>query len=625
MKKILKNNIFINILIIFCISILIEGSLVLYSCIANRVFSKLHLIKNDTIEISKENIDFVFEDNNCNLMVKNLEDMTVYNICLDLKNENPDVYMRVLFNNDAKFMPKENKNATKFKVYFLSGVSLKDFTINFSKDSIDISNIDKIEINSNIDYLSRFKFSFIRVCCIFLVLSGIYLTIKLFKTTNKREIDIKEEKIFLCLGLIFGLIFVFINLPQVRYDEHAHIWRAYELASGHVVSSSNHDFPSSLKKLFENADGSYPNRHMTYEIIKEQLNVELNKNETEKMSVGATGSLTFMSYIPQMVGAFVGKLLNAKPIILLWIIRIFNLIAYIVLIYWAIKLIPSKKWKKILLVISLFPMSLNLAASASPDAVILSWTLLAIAYTMKLKYSRENIRLRQTALLGVMYMVPAVCKIVYIPLVLLFWILPKGKFKNCKERVWYFILCSLIVFVPYIILNKIVKMGNYDIAIRSNALENLLFTIADPLRTINTVALSVYNQLSTWLLEMIGGWNTVGIVSIIILLLSVFISLNEDNDYEYKLTKKDVIIIMIIIAIEVVGVIAAMYIGWTQAKETVIDGIQGRYFLPAIPLIMILANSNKMKLNIKNKNAKFAIIMGAMYLCICIYTIVISI
>ncbi|MGN1300028.1 MAG: DUF2142 domain-containing protein [Clostridia bacterium] len=626
MKKILKNNIFISILIIFCISILIEGALVLYGFFSNKVFSRLHLIDNNTIEIGKDNIDFILEDSNYNLKVKNLDNVTVYNICLDLKKENQDVYMRVLFNNDAKFMPKENKNATKFKVYFLSGIQMEEFAINFSKDSIDINNIEKVEINSNIEYLTQFKFSFIRVLCIFLVLGGIYLTIKLFKFTNKREINIKEEKIFLCMGLIFGLTFVFINLPQVRYDEHAHLWKAYELASGKIISSATHEFPSSLRNLFENEDGSYPNRHMTYETIKEQMNVKLDKNETEPMSVGYTGSLTPISYMPQMIGAFIGKLFNAKPIILLWIVRIFNLIAYITLIYWAIKLMPSKKWKKILLIISLFPMSLNLAASSSPDAVILSWTLLAIAYTMKLKYSKENINVKQTVMLGIMYMIPAVCKVVYIPLVLLFWTLPKDKFKNSKERVCHFILCSLIVVVPYLVLNKIAKMGNYDIAIRANALENLLFTFADPLRALNTVVSSVYSQLSTWLFEMIGGWNTVGIISIIILLLAVFISVDEeDDDDEYKLTKRDIIIIMIIIAIEVVGVIAAMYIGWTQAKETVIDGVQGRYFLPIIPLIMILANKHKIKLNVKNKNAKFAIIMGAMYLCICIYTIVISI
>ena len=124
MKKILKNNIFISTLIIFCISILIEGALVLYGFFSNKVFSRLHLIDNNTIEIGKDNIDFILEDSNYNLKVKNLDNVTVYNICLDLKKENQDVYMRVLFNNDAKFMPKENKNATKFKVYFLSGIQM---------------------------------------------------------------------------------------------------------------------------------------------------------------------------------------------------------------------------------------------------------------------------------------------------------------------------------------------------------------------------------------------------------------------------------------------------------------------------------------------------------------------
>jgi len=48
--------------------------------------------------------------------------------------------------------------------------------------------------------------------------------------------------------------------------------------------------------------------------------------------------------------------------------------------------------------------------------------------------------------------------------------------------------------------------------------------------------------------------------------------------------------------------------GWTKPNATVIDGLQSRYFIPIIPLLLILISNNIIKINIKNENLIYVIL-----------------
>lgn len=626
MKQVLKNKIVRIILCILIVSFVLEGFIVCYNIIMKKIFSKYHMINNETIEIQLEDTNIYMDNGKYYIEINDVNNQEIYNISLNMKDKSNDVYLRVLFNNDARFIPKENKDATKYKVYFLSGLKTSEFKLEFPENTIDIENINNIHINDNIDYMPKSGVSFIRITAMFFIMLSIYLIFIVIKKLNKKEYKFKTEKIFLFLSLTVGLVFVFVNLPQARYDEHAHFWRAYEISNGYVASRVEHEFPKSIKKLFENEDGSYPNKNMTYNTIKAKLSEKLNKEDKQQMAVGATAGNSPISYIPQTIGVFLGRILNLQPIIILWIGRIFNLLAYSLIIYLAIKIMPNKKWKMIWLLIGIFPMSITLAASLSPDTIILSWTLLAISYVMKLKYEEKNISVKQIALLGFLFMIPAMCKIVYAPLILIFFTIPKEKFKDSKSRILSFIICILLIILPYMGIKHMLSSGNGEIAIRTNSLENILFVVSDPIRTIGTMVSSLYTETSTWLFEMIGGYNTAIIISIFIFVLMLFTAFkSEPEEEKYKLNKKDKIIIALIIFIEIAEIVGGLYIAWTEAKQTIVDGVQGRYFLPVIPLIMMVLSKGIFKINIKNEKLKTIFAILIMYITVVIYTITLSI
>ena len=604
-----------QLVIALIISLIIELGIMLYNVVINKIYTKFNFIGNNSIEISKQDLNIEIENNETNIKVKNISNTKIYNIALILNKENKDVYMRVIMNNDAKFMPKENAKATKFKVYYLKGIETNEFSINYGEETIEPDSIEKIVINDNLDYMPKIEFSVIQFLIIFIILEIIFIISLLYKMSETKNIKIKKEILFLYMALFIGIIFVFINVPQIRYDEHAHFWRAYEIARGNIISRTTNELPNSVIELFKRNDGTYPNKEFNYETLKEKISEPLNEENKIAFPVGATGSLTPISYIPQVIGILIGRVLNFSPMVILWLARMANLLCYIALVFLAIKIMPFEKWKWIIMIIALFPMTMNLAATVSPDTIIISTTLLAISYVFYLKDVVKKITMKNMILLGILFMIPIVCKIVYFPLCLLVFILPKDKFENKLKRNLYYILTALIIFVTYFALNKLVAKGDYAIAIRTNMTEQILFTISDLSRDFVTAINTFYSESSLYFFELIGGWNTINIISVVFFIILLFVMFNKEST-QYEFNRKEKNIVLAIIIIQALGVIAAMYLGWTQARQTTVEGIQGRYFLPILPLLCMLICRNKFDCKIKNKEMKFIIALIVIYIII---------
>lgn len=346
----------------------------------------------------------------------------------------------------------------------------------------------------------------------------------------------------------------------------------------------------------------------------------LNKEDAQPFPVGATGSLTIVSYLPQTVGVTIGRILNLQPIIILWLGRITNLLAYIALIFLSIKIIPSEKFKAIVMIISLLPMSLNLAATLSPDTIIIATTVFAISYVLYLKFKKDKITLIDIIILGISCMIPTICKAVYFPMCLMLWILPKEKFEG-RKNISYLLFFAIII-VPYIIFKKLSKFGTYAISIRSNMMEQCLFAISDLTRDFEIAINTMYSEFSKYLFEVIGGWNTIDFVSIVfllILLMAIFTKSKENEKYSFN--KKDKIICAIIILIEFLEIMAALYLSWTQGKQKIVEGVQGRYFLPLLPILCVVLSKNKLKYSIKNKSIKYILCLSVCYLIIFTFSI----
>ena len=104
---------------------------------------------------------------------------------------------------------------------------------------------------------------------------------------------------------------------------------------------------------------------------------------------------------------------------------------------------------------------------------------------------------------------------------------------------------------------------------------------------------------SKYILSMFGG--EVGLNEHVILhtfvpYVFIVISLMAgilNEEIKNKFSKFQTIII-VLIALAIIGLVfTSLYIQWTETTEVVIKGVQGRYFLPILPLILLLLRKAK--------------------------------
>lgn len=118
------------------------------------------------------------------------------------------------------------------------------------------------------------------------------------------------------------------------------------------------------------------------------------------------------------------------------------------------------------------------------------------------------------------------------------------------------------------------------------------------------------------------GWNEFAsldtLFPLIVGLLFIYINVSDET-MRKKLTKYQKIIITLII-LAIIGLIfTSLYIQWNTAEDIIIRGVQGRYFIPIIPLLTFLICSN-LKLKTEHTEDGLNKITGIGICITCMYT-----
>lgn len=268
--------------------------------------------------------------------------------------------------------------------------------------------------------------------------------------------------------------------------------------------------------------------------------------------------------------------------------RIINMIIAIFLLYAAIKIMPFGKLG--MLISMCFPIAIEGFTSMSPDAITISVAYLFTAYVLNIVFNKEKmVRKVDVFVLAVLSILISLCKIVYLPLVGLLLLIPREKFKTRKQQV----LTVGIIMTISIIANLVwlgvssMYLSMYKDGNSGDQLSTLLHNPIEYLQRLFTT-ISVFG--GDYIYSLLGselGWNEFAYMYTLFPLLFglLFIYANtSDESIKVRLTKYQNIIIGLII-LAVVGLIfTSLYIQWNEPQNTTIIGVQGRYFIPLIPI-----------------------------------------
>lgn len=423
------------------------------------------------------------------------------------------------------------------------------------------------------------------------------------------------EKVFLTITLFFGLIFAFINPPFQSPDEHEHLAKMFGYTNGVLrYQKLNHKcgliLPESLLKLknFYAPLQSNVYASTSISVHKQALKLSLDPEKTVFVYHYPPSYLP-ISYFPIFIFLKIFVLLKLPPLIILYLLRITELFLYTGLMWYAIRITPVKKW--LFAFLGMLPMAVYIASSINTDALVIPLCFIFSAYTFKFAYedSIKTITLKHLSILSVLLFVITICKLAYLPLCLLFFVIPKEKFSGIFHRAKYSCLLFASGFFAFALFMWY-GMSNFSGAIASSAismsesssnlLTHILFHPVFYLERIWTTASHLYYE---YLSSFIGcfGWLDTFLPSLMVKLYLLFLLFAAvvDTNKENKIKLSDKFIFFIIFIISFVVIFLSGFLTFKKLYPYII-GIQGRYFLPLAPVIFLIFSNNKFKITEKN-------------------------
>lgn len=423
---------------------------------------------------------------------------------------------------------------------------------------------------------------------------------------NQKKFD---EKITFTILIPIIAIFFIVAMPVFKsHDEDAHWLRIYDISLGNFLTSTEYgglfqegatNYPAAVlpRAVYEIVDKSYEGSS-----FKEVFNIKLNEEDTVVYAMPTTAIYAPIQYLPQALGVAIARIFTNRPIIMAYAARLMNIIMSFTVLYFAIKFMPFGK--KILLVIISIPIAMEGFTSLSPDAMTISFSFLFIAYLFHLAFEKkdEKITYKQVGIITILGCILALCKIVYLPIVGLVLLLPKTKFSSRKSQILHIIAIMVIAIIINLIWLSI--STNYLAEYKEGRpIDQLEILISNPIVYLEKMIYSIDLNGAKYFLSMYGGEvglneyvNLNSIIPYMFFALSLIATFSNKEDRP-NFTKYQ-IIILLLISIAVIGLIfTSLYLQWTKTDSESIMGIQGRYFIPILPLILLLLSSLKIKVD----------------------------
>ena len=502
------------------------------------------------------------------------------------------------------------------------------------------------------DYFLKKSYIILSVAALLLILvSGIYLNITKFSIV----------KIYPVVMLIFGLGYMYVFPAMSAPDEIAHFISAYKISNkmlgkqatvkdGHVIIRAQdlwiedvdgeYTFDKSKseeEKVLIPEEGSHGKiissklEETSYKVFYAEGNIRGadnyisfgGKDYEKAQSLHAPVNTIPSVYFLPATGITVARIMGLNSIYLVLFGRMANLILFILFGTLGIYFLP--KFKEFIFLVSLLPTTIELAASYSYDAVMISSMIFFVSYVVFLAHEKKEFDIKDLVIVSLIAGLVLPCKMVYFPMLLMLFSIPLYKFKFRgkvdgkikKENIAFFLASAVVVLLSWVfamyLVNRSTVVG-YSTS-NTSSLEwageesyTIGYLLHNKLKAVKLFYNTLLLQLEYYHKTMFGAYlghadDVVGIPYIGFLVLNIGIIFSVFGETKEKqLLVKERVLTGISIFFVIFLVLLSMLIAWTPISSEFIEGVSGRYFIPVLlPLLMICRNN---KIAIKDETKR---------------------
>ena len=432
---------------------------------------------------------------------------------------------------------------------------------------------------------------------------GLFLIFIIYLALFAIKKNISVELIFVILSLGFGVVFIVLFPFNSAPDETAHFLSAYRISN--YILFTNPDYMRVEDSIFLNH--SVHHQVFTSDFLELSRNL-FNKSGVSEVLFHGTRPIPdpFYTLLGSGLGLTIGRLLAFNAVTTFFIADLFQLLIYTVLVFLAVKNTPFLKWAFVF--VALLPMSLHLATSFSPDGIMNGMAFLYISYILKLRFT-EVTKARDYTIAAILAILLSPIRgglFILFPLLIL--VVPSEKMKSFNVCFRHYKVLTLGLSVLHFALNSLNNFRN----VVNPGVERLtssgypMFTtgwvFSNLTESVRMVARTFVFSGGAWLEQVVGSslaGFTVSINHIFLIYVFLFIlilSILSEREIA-DIRPKDRLVISVMILMYVGATIFAKFVGWTPNNLNLIVGVQGRYFLAILPLVLFLFKSKQVYLN----------------------------
>lgn len=395
----------------------------------------------------------------------------------------------------------------------------------------------------------------------------------------------KPEIIFAAIMLFVGVFSIAVtpNRVGVSWDDQIHYERTLEISNALNGIMYEADEINIANAPFYGRVGN----EREIEAERAKLLDTSYETKTSNFKEFTNYDIWTISYIPSAIGIVLGRGLGLNYAGVFNMGRLFNLIMYTMLIFFAIRKI--KYGKVLIATIGLIPTSIYMAASYSYDTWVTGFTILGFSYFFSELQDNEPLKNKNILIMIGAIMIGCMPKAIYFPFLFPLLFMPKKKFESSKQRRWYYLAVvgtGVLLVATFLLPILISGAGTGDVrgGADVNSTEQIKFILKNPLLYAKILLKFFVKYITldgtTEMLDSLAYAGRGCIYVIVSFVLTSLAFLDRGEKEKNHVIVKSASVLGCAMAILLSA--TALYISFTAVASNTVAGMQGRYMIPTI-------------------------------------------
>lgn len=413
---------------------------------------------------------------------------------------------------------------------------------------------------------------------------------------------------FTVLAGVFGAVFVVITPPFWGHDEITQFGRAYQVAHGGMLPerieddrgiSYGGDVPISITDLMGYALRDYttnpeePDPMVEDPGAYDRMKAAPVSDAAEPVWFTNTAAYSPVPYVPAALGIRLAEATGLNVGGLLLLTRLAGLLAYLAVVGFGLWALRAHRVQWVACTVAVLPIAVFQAGTVTADTLTNALAIMVSALLVKALFLGERLRgAETTALLAATLLLP-VSKPTYVLLAMLVVVVPADRFGFAGWRrwiPWIFAAGGALAFAAWM---KIASptgdgMGLMRPQHQWNSVrpgDQLSGILGDLPGFVSTFGDSIVYRDQRWFTQFFGelgfAYIDVPALSVLACLLAFAVSVGvAERMNTLTATFRRTLLVALVIAASVAMIYVTLYMSFTPVGYYIIDGVQGRYFVP---------------------------------------------